>query len=119
MGIVISVGSKTDSTVSFLYLTPELCSEFFLQQRPVARSLIKFTQGLPLSRSPTSPYSVLELVNDLINHAKSNMASNAIVVPVFQTFTILLEADALRQVPRDPYGLQRSVCPYFIGSNLS
>lgn len=119
MGIVISVGSKTDSTVSFLYLTPELCSEFFLQQRPVARSLIKFTQGLPLSRSPTSPYSVLELVNDLINHAKSNMASNAIVVPVFQTFTILLEADALRQVPRDPYGLQRSVYPYFIGSNLS
>jgi len=89
LGIVISVGSKTDST-----------------QRPVANSLVKFAQGLPLSCSPTSPYSLIELVNDLINHAKSNMTSNTVVVPVFQTFTILLEADALRQLPQDPLGLQ-------------
>jgi hypothetical protein len=80
----------------------------------VANSLVKFAQGLPLSRSSTSPYSLLELVNDLINRAKSNMSSNAVVVPVLQTFTILLEADALRQLPQDPFGLQMFVSPHFI-----
>ncbi|PPQ80979.1 hypothetical protein CVT25_015132 [Psilocybe cyanescens] len=88
-GIVISIGSKTDST-----------------QKPVANSLVKFAQGLPLVRGPASSYSLLELVADLISHAKSNMTSNAVVVPVFQTFTILLEADVLRQLPSEPSGLQ-------------
>ncbi|KDR82781.1 hypothetical protein GALMADRAFT_220773 [Galerina marginata CBS 339.88] len=88
-GIVISVGSKTDST-----------------QKPVANSLVRFTQSLPLANSPTSAYCLLELVEDLINHAKSNMNLNSVVIPVFQTFTILLEADALRQLPNERSGLQ-------------
>ncbi|KAF8955289.1 TBCD protein [Flammula alnicola] len=86
-GIVISIGSKTDST-----------------QKPVSNSLVKFSQELPLAGGPESAYSLLDLVNDLISHAKSHMTSNAVVVPVYQTFTLLLEADALRHVPEEPAG---------------
>ncbi|KAF8957293.1 tubulin folding cofactor D C terminal-domain-containing protein [Flammula alnicola] len=86
-GIVISIGSKTDST-----------------QKPVSNSLVKFSQELPLAGGLKSAYSLLDLVNDLINHAKSHMTSNAVVVPVYQTFTLLLEADALRHVPEEPAG---------------
>ncbi|CAA7261518.1 unnamed protein product [Cyclocybe aegerita] len=89
VGVVLSIGSKTDST-----------------QRPVAHSFVKFAQGLPLSQTPPAGYCLLELVTDLINHAKSNMIANAVVVPVFQTFTLLLEADALRQLPNEANGMQ-------------
>jgi len=88
-GLVISIGSKTDST-----------------QRPVADNLVKFAKDLPLVNNPTSTYSLSELVVDLIDHAKSNMTSNAIVVPVFQTFNILLEADVLSQLPNEASGLR-------------
>jgi len=77
------------------------------QQRPVADNLVKFAQGLPLVKDQTSTYSLSELVVDLIDHAKSNMTSNAIVIPVFQTFNILLEADVLRQLPDEVSGLPR------------
>lgn len=73
----------------------------------MASSLVKYAQGLPSVRTPTSTYSVLELVDDLIGYAKSNMTSNTVVVPVFQTFTILLEADVLRHIVDEPSGLKR------------
>ena len=77
------------------------------QQRFVADNLVKFAQGLPLVEDQTSTYSLSELVIDLIDHAKSNMTSNAIVVPVFRTFNVLLEADVLRQLPYEVSGLQK------------
>ena len=77
------------------------------QQRFVADNLVKFAQGLPLVKDQTSTYSLSELVIDLIDHAKSNMTSNAIVVPVFRTFNVLLEADVLRQLPYEVSGLQK------------
>jgi tubulin-specific chaperone D len=77
------------------------------QQRPVADSLVKFALALPLVEDQTSTYSVSELVVDLIDLAKSNMTSNAIVVPVFRTFNVLLEADVLRQLPNEVTGLPR------------
>jgi len=73
----------------------------------VANSFVKFAQGLPLAHSPSSPYNLLELVSDLINHAKASMTSNAVVVPVYQTFTLLFEADVLRHLPDELSGLQR------------
>ena len=79
------------------------------QQRPMADNLVKFAQGLPLVKDQTSTYSLSELVVDLIDHAKSNMTSNAIVVPVFQTLNILLEADVLRQLSNEVSGLPRRV----------
>ena len=77
------------------------------QQRPVADNLVKFALALPLLKDQTSTYSVSELVVDLIDYAKSNMTSNAIVVPVFRTFNVLLEADVLRQLPNEVTGLPR------------
>lgn len=73
----------------------------------MADNLVKFAQGLPLVKDQTSTYSVSELVVDLIAHAKSNMTSNAIVVPVFRTFNVLLEADVLRKLPNEISGLPR------------
>ena len=73
----------------------------------MADNLVKFAKGLPLGKDQTSAYSVSELVVDLIDYAKSNMTSNAIVVPVFRTFNVLLEADVLRQLPNEVSGLSR------------
>lgn len=71
--------------------------------------MTKFAEDLPLTRTPTSAYSLIELVDDLINHAKSHINSNVVVVPVLQAFTVLLEADVLRHLSDEPAGLQRSV----------
>jgi hypothetical protein len=79
------------------------------QQKPITSSLTKFAEDLPLTKTPTSAYSLIELVDDLINHAKSHITSNVVVVPVLQAFTVLLEADVLRHLPDVPAGLQRSV----------
>ncbi|KAF8194167.1 TBCD protein, partial [Pholiota molesta] len=88
-GIVLSVGSRTDST-----------------QKPITSSLTKFAEDLPLTKTPTSAYSLIELVDDLINHAKSHITSNVVVVPVLQAFTVLLEADVLRHLADVPAGLR-------------
>ena len=77
------------------------------QQRPVSDNLVKFAQGLPLVKDQTSTYSLSELVVDLIDYAKSNMTANAIIVPIFRTFNVLLEADVLRKLPNEVSGLQR------------
>ena len=47
-------------------------------------------------------------MSDLINHAKSNLSSNAIVVPTLQAFVLLFEADSLRQLPTESLGMERS-----------
>ena len=106
-GIVISIGSRTDSTVRSHLHFPYFFPHFVRQQRPVADNLVKFSQGLPLVKDQTSTYSLSELVVDLIDYARSNMTANAIVVPVFQTFNVLLEADVLRQLPNEVSGLRR------------
>lgn len=49
----------------------------------------------------------MDLVVDIMGVAKKNLASNAAVVPVLQTFTILLEADALRAPADSPEGKER------------
>lgn len=110
-GIVISIGSRTDSTVKSHFAFCHRSEPFYLhvvrQQRPMADNLVKFALALPLLKDQTSTYSVSELVVDLIDYAKSNMTSNAIVVPVFRTFNVLLEADVLRQLPNEVTGLPR------------
>ncbi|OBZ71620.1 Tubulin-specific chaperone D [Grifola frondosa] len=54
-------------------------------QRPVTSSLVAY---------------------DLLAQASRNVASNNVVIPVLQTFNILLEADAFERLPQDPAGLQ-------------
>ncbi|KAH7921320.1 ARM repeat-containing protein [Leucogyrophana mollusca] len=76
-GIILSVGTRTGST-----------------QRPASASLAEYAKKLPLAPSGNE-YSLLGLTSDLLDLVKSQLTSNAIVVPVLQTFNLLLEADAL------------------------
>ncbi|KAJ7780620.1 TBCD protein [Mycena maculata] len=86
-GLVLSLGSKTEST-----------------QRPVGLSLVEYSGGLPLAADPEMGYSLAGLASDLIGHARANLSANSVVVPVLQTFNVLLEADALRRLPEDSQG---------------
>lgn len=52
-------------------------------------------------------YSLHLLAADLLAQAKSNLSSNGVVVPVFHTFNVLLEADVFEGLEEDPCGLDR------------
>ncbi|KAF7365243.1 TFCD-C domain-containing protein [Mycena venus] len=91
-GLVLSLGSKTEST-----------------QRPVGLSLVEYSKNLPLvggahAQEAEMGYNLVALARDLLAHARANFTANAVVVPVLQTFNVLLEADALRRLPEDPKG---------------
>ncbi|RDB18014.1 Tubulin-specific chaperone D [Hypsizygus marmoreus] len=86
-GLVLSLGSKTDST-----------------HRPLSTSLISYVKSLPLT-SEGVEYNVSTLVEDLIAHAKSQITSNSVVVPVLQTFNVLLEGDALMRLAANSRGI--------------
>ncbi|KZT19455.1 TBCD protein [Neolentinus lepideus HHB14362 ss-1] len=88
-GLVLSVGSKTDST-----------------QRPVSQSLVKYVETLPSVAGEGNGYSVQSLVADLLDQVKGNLASNTVVIPVLQTLIVLLEADALARLQDESEGLQ-------------
>ncbi|KAG5635355.1 hypothetical protein H0H81_011556 [Sphagnurus paluster] len=87
-GFVLTIGCKTDST-----------------QRPLATSLVSYAKSLPLS-DQSAKYDVNTLIEDLISQAKSQIMSNAIVIPILQTFNVLLEADALSRLSEDSRGLR-------------
>ncbi|EPQ54507.1 hypothetical protein GLOTRDRAFT_42674 [Gloeophyllum trabeum ATCC 11539] len=87
-GLVLSVGSKTDST-----------------QRPVSQSLVKYAEGLPVSAGEGDHYALQTLVEDLLNQIKANPGSNNAVIPALQTLTVLLEAETLARLQDVPDGL--------------
>ncbi|EDR13279.1 uncharacterized protein LACBIDRAFT_322818 [Laccaria bicolor S238N-H82] len=89
-GILLSLSSKTDST-----------------RRPIAKSLVDYIEELPVSSDSTNSFSLLDLVNGLIERIKPNLSSNTIVVPILQTFEVLLEADGLRRLSDKPQGVER------------
>ena len=53
-------------------------------------------------------YSLPSLIQDLADHAKAHLNTNAIIVPVLQTFNCLLEADTLQRLSRHPNNLNGS-----------
>jgi len=73
---------------------------------------VQFAQALPSVGSATLPYSLLQLIADLIQHAKSNMTSNTIVIPVFQAFNVLFDDGALNPAVEQVAGLAR--CPFLL-----
>ncbi|KAI0086506.1 ARM repeat-containing protein [Irpex rosettiformis] len=87
-GLVLSVSSKTDST-----------------QRPVCASLIAYAHGLSV-RDEAVEYDLNRLATDLLAQAKRNLALNSIVIPVLQTFNVLLDADAFELLEEDTDGLK-------------
>ncbi|KAJ6512250.1 TBCD protein [Mycena vitilis] len=90
-GLVLSLGSKTEST-----------------QRPVGLSLVGYSKSLPLSAKEDADtglgYNLVALARDLLNRARANLSSNGVVIPILQTFNVLLEADSLRRLTEDLQG---------------
>ncbi|KAH8104609.1 TBCD protein [Cristinia sonorae] len=84
-GLVLSVSTKTDST-----------------QRPISTSLVNYAKSLPTEEAQDTPYSIQHLAEDLINHCSQKLASNSVVIPVLQTFNVLLEGDAFDAIQDDP-----------------
>ncbi|KAI0004532.1 TBCD protein [Russula compacta] len=80
-GLLISIGSKTDST-----------------QRYVRNSLVTYSKNLPVNADDGGSYNLQALVADLVAEAKSNLSSNTKVLPVLQALNALLEADALERL---------------------
>ncbi|TCD65493.1 hypothetical protein EIP91_002577 [Steccherinum ochraceum] len=88
-GLVLSVSSRTDST-----------------QRPVSTSLVNFAKSLPPRETADAGYSSQTLAEDLIAHCSQNLTANGIVIPVLQTFNVLLEGDAFEALHEHPSGSQ-------------
>ncbi|GJE97138.1 tubulin folding cofactor D C terminal domain-containing protein [Phanerochaete sordida] len=86
-GLVLSVSSRTDST-----------------QRPVSQALVAYARTLPVESA--EGYDLRELAADLLAPVRGNLASNNAVIPVLQTFDILLEADAFEDLYEDVEGLK-------------
>ncbi|KXN88249.1 Tubulin-specific chaperone D [Leucoagaricus sp. SymC.cos] len=84
-GLILSLSSKTEST-----------------QRPATTSIAAYAKSLPVSND--NGYTLRDLMIDTMAVAQKNITSNVVVVPVLQTFTILLEADALRPLADAPEG---------------
>jgi hypothetical protein len=74
----------------------------------VAASLLTYVRSLPVSPGQAG-YDLNSLVDDLISNLKAHVTSNVVVVPILQTFNLLLEGDALYQLSDDPHGVERSV----------
>ncbi|KAI0761942.1 TBCD protein [Trametes elegans] len=88
-GIVLSTTTKTDST-----------------QRPVATALVSYAAQLPISTNIPDRYDQRRLAGDLLVPAQKNVGSNNVVIPVLQTFNVLLEADVFENLPQDQQGIQ-------------
>ncbi|KAI1789614.1 ARM repeat-containing protein [Ganoderma leucocontextum] len=88
-GIVLSVSTKTDST-----------------QRPVASALVAWALKIPVTAAELNCYDLRELAQDLLCQALQNIGSNNAVVPVLQTFNVLLEADVFERLTQDRQGMK-------------
>lgn len=69
---------------------------------------MEYSKVLPLAVDPEVGYSLAGLTSDLLGHARANLSINSVVIPVLQTFNVLLEAGALRRLPEDFQGENRS-----------
>lgn len=68
--------------------------------------MVGYARSLPVS-APGATYDLTSLVDDLIDYARLHITSNTVVVPVFQTFNVLLEADVLGALSGHPEGVKR------------
>ncbi|KIL67806.1 hypothetical protein M378DRAFT_191353 [Amanita muscaria Koide BX008] len=88
-GIIMSIGSKTDST-----------------HRPMTTSLVAYIETLPVTADHSEAFGAVTFVECLTRYADENVKNNNIIVPVFQTFTALLESDVVQRLSQHPVGLQ-------------
>ena len=104
-GLVLSVSSRTDSTVSLKISSLNKIADR-LQQRPVSQSLVAYAQTLPIE-SVNGGYDLRGLASDLLAQVRGNLTSNNIVIPVLQTFNVLFEADAFEALFDNTEGIKR------------
>lgn len=105
IGLLLSLGSKTDSTVSYSTFCVNHNRLRINKHRPVSSSLITYCGDLPLTSSPTA-YGLVGLVQDILTYAKSRAASNAVVMPALQAIHVLLEGDSLNRLSEDQRGIE-------------
>ena len=75
----------------------------------MSSSLVAYAKGLPITSSAPSGYDLVTFIGDLIAHAKSHLTQNGVVIPVLQTFNILIGGDALDRLSEDMEGMKRFV----------
>ncbi|TFK86795.1 ARM repeat-containing protein [Polyporus arcularius HHB13444] len=88
-GIVLSASTKTDST-----------------QRPVTAALVEWASEMPVVTDEPDRYDLRSFAQDLLAQAMTKISSNNVVMPVLQTFNVLLEADVFENLPQDPEGMK-------------
>ncbi|KAF8513769.1 TBCD protein [Gautieria morchelliformis] len=88
-GLVLSVGSKTDST-----------------QRPVAMCLTAYIMSLPHTTDSASGLDLLRLTNAIMDLARANLALNHIVIPTLQTLDLILDAGILGELGNTEAGTE-------------
>jgi hypothetical protein len=114
-GLLISVGSRTDSTVNGFYIRRRGAKSISIddfdvlgQQRHVRKSIVTYAKQLPVeANNGGRNYSLHAFVTDLIGEAKSNLSKNNKVIPVLQVFNVLLETDALERLFQSTVGTNR------------
>ena len=79
------------------------------QQRPVTSALVEWALKLPINTDQPDRYDLCGLARDLLNQALKNVGSNNVVIPVLQTYTVLLEADVFENLPGNPQGFETYV----------
>jgi Tubulin folding cofactor D C terminal len=71
---------------------------------------VAYASSLPASADQIG-CDVNSLVEDLIDKVNAHVTSNSVVIPILQTFNVLLEGDALSQLSDDSRGIRRPVFP--------
>jgi hypothetical protein len=74
------------------------------KKKTPSTAFLSYVNGLPVSSSAQSSYSVLELAADLSSLASSNSRSNRIFVPTLNTIATLVESGALTSIAEQPEG---------------
>lgn len=67
---------------------------------------MQYLENIPIT-SASEDYTLVKFVDDLLERVAANIASNAIVIPIFQSFNLLLEADILSRLGDDDGGRER------------
>ena len=83
----------------------------------MASALVNYALQLPIVTDLSDHYDQRGLAHDLLAQAQKSVTSNNVVIPVLQTFNVLLEADVFENLPQDPEGLKMfvilfSTCDY-------
>lgn len=70
-------------------------------------SLVDYVKSLPTKAAQDGHYDIQTLAGDLIAQCSQKLAVNSVVIPIFQTFNVLLEGDAFESVHGDSTACRR------------